>query len=170
MTDSMMGNKILSSKTDSNTWSSAATPSDYKKSIPKESNCVCLIGKLITFAINISNMVESGVGYYCCAHCLWLSLVCSFDSSKFTSTSSSSWSAWRIIVNVVLSTPKFSTSWISSISRASDSGISIWTIAWFNSLISLSKYRIGFPSHIVSLSKNTSLTETTFFFMDIYIW
>ena len=80
----MVGDKILSSKTDFNTWLSASILSDSEEFISKESNYGRSIGNLIVFAINILNIVESEVGYYCCINCSSLSLACSSDSSKFT--------------------------------------------------------------------------------------
>ena len=61
----MMGDKVFLSKTNFNTWLSVATSLDSKESVPKKSNYRRLIGNLIVFAINISNIVEYDVGYCC---------------------------------------------------------------------------------------------------------
>ena len=81
----MVGDKILSSKIISNTWLSVAIPSDFKKFILKKSSYGHLMGNLIVFAINFSNIIKAKIRYYYYIHFLSLSLICFFDFSGFTS-------------------------------------------------------------------------------------
>lgn len=86
---SIMDDKVLSSKIDSNTWLFVATFLDFKEFVLKKFNYRYSIENLITFIINISNIVEFGVRYYYCTPFLLLFLACSFDFQNFTFRSSS---------------------------------------------------------------------------------
>lgn len=85
----MIDDKILSSKTNSNTWLSVAVNLDSKEFILKKSNYRRSIGNFIAFPMNILNIDKYKIEDCCSAYYLSFFLTGFFGLLGFISRSSS---------------------------------------------------------------------------------